>query len=158
MKRSEWPKRVEACRECSNGKILVPCGLEKVSIEDCPKCGGTTFFHTRYLPVDYVTIQNVNSLQHFTVRRLAAGTQEGWIKVTNSHIYIKSKPAISYRILHEPGTVCCHCQKRLGDIDLAADIAASHVVMKHGSAPSPNPSRPLGWFRAHYYRAALEEH
>lgn len=108
-------------------------------------------------PVLGVRILHAGPKQKFSPSFVAAGTEEGWLTITQSHLVIQGpEEQVTYRVERTPGHYCSYCRKPLVDAGAPGDSGetrgSEHVRVNHNAeGPSPDPANPNGYEYISYY-------
>ena len=99
------------------------------------------------LVLDYIKVIRSGPRQRFSDGLVGGGILEGWVALKGNTLTLLTKPRLRYRVERTPGWYCSHCGEELP----GSPEARAHVETEHGGKKSPDPSKPAGYERIHYY-------
>jgi len=93
--------------------------------------------------------------QNFSTRLVSGAMAEGWMRMDDKYIYIKTtEEELVYKINKRPGYYCCFDDKYFESVDMVKSWVESNYKDKE----SPDPQNPLGYKKLNHYECVLEAH
>lgn len=155
-----WTKSYSPCPVCKGSGARLIGGKPSV-------CDGTGCEAGRVVklipPVVGVEVLHAGDRQNFSPSLIRQGQKAGWLTFEADRLTILDSEGdpVTYKVVREPGSYCCHCGEELPDAsardeDSGMTVGQLHVAERHAGETSPDPNNPSGYRRDDFYACEKE--